>query len=87
MQIRRLSGETEDLELVAEEIEVSSADLSFLLDDGIAYIKLNRFSANTYEQFMRSVESLATESQSLDLILDLRDICWSLMCLEYTFSF
>ena len=73
MHIRSLNGESKDLELQAEDIEVSSADLSFLLDDGVAYIKLNRFSANTYEQFMRSVESLATESQSLDLILDLRD--------------
>lgn len=56
-----------------KEIEVPSADISFRLDDDIAYIKLSRFSANTYEQFMRSVEEMATVNTPLNLVIDLRD--------------
>ncbi len=65
--------EMKQLIVEAEEIEVPSANLSFHADDHVAYIRMTRFSANTYEQFMRSLETLVDDRQSLDLIIDLRD--------------
>lgn len=64
---------THVVSLKPEEIEVPSANLAFTIDDNVAYIKLSRFSANTYEQFMQSVESMVRAGEKLDLVLDLRD--------------
>ncbi|MGA0284055.1 MAG: S41 family peptidase [Saprospiraceae bacterium] len=74
MQLISLAeSEVHELSIEPDEIEVASADISFALDEEIGYIKLSRFSANTYEQFMRSVESMAVENQTLNLVIDLRD--------------
>ena len=73
IKVKSLDSKIDDYTIETKEIEVSSADMSFLLDDGIAYIKLSRFSANTYEQFMRSLESLVVEGENIDIIIDLRD--------------
>ncbi len=59
--------------LESQEIIVPSANTSFLINDDIAYIKLIRFSGNTYEQFMKSVEKLIGDKPSMHLIIDLRD--------------
>jgi carboxyl-terminal processing protease len=67
------SKTSHDLRLKADDIEIPSANMSYLLDDHIAYIKLTRFSANTYEQFMQSIEKLIQDKQALDLVIDLRD--------------
>ncbi|MEO5893440.1 MAG: S41 family peptidase [Ferruginibacter sp.] len=52
-------------------IPVSSVDASYIIDNGIGYIKLNKFSQVTYREFMQALEGL--QKQGLKkLILDLR---------------
>lgn len=52
-------------------IPVSSVDASYIITNGIGYIKLNKFSQVTYREFMQSLEAL--QKQGLKkLILDLR---------------
>ncbi|MEO6731561.1 MAG: S41 family peptidase [Ferruginibacter sp.] len=52
-------------------IPVSSIDASYIIENGIGYIKLNKFSQVTYREFMQALEGL--QKQGLKkLILDLR---------------
>lgn len=65
-KLRQVSVEVADIPL-------SSADISFLIGDNIGYLKLMRFSGNTYEQFVESLDKMAAQSSPLHLILDLRN--------------
>lgn len=52
-------------------IPVSSVDASYIIENGIGYIRLNKFSQVTYREFMKAMEDL--QKQGLKkLILDLR---------------
>ena len=52
-------------------IPVSSVDASYIITNGIGYIRLNKFSQVTYREFMKALEGL--QKQGLQkLILDLR---------------
>lgn len=53
-------------------IPVKSVDVAYMLEPGIGFIRLNKFSANTYEDFMQNLERLQKEGMK-QLILDLRD--------------
>lgn len=57
--------------IVRDKIPLNSIDASFMLDDQIGYIKLNRFSKTSSEEFASSVKSLKSEGMK-DLVLDLR---------------
>ena len=51
-------------------IPVSSVDASYIIENGIGYIKLNKFTQVTYREFMKALEAL--QKQGLKkLILDL----------------
>ena len=65
--------ESETLKIVPQIIEMASANSSYMIDDETAYLQMTRFSANTYEQFMQSVETLIGDRQEMNLIIDLRD--------------
>jgi carboxyl-terminal processing protease len=52
-------------------IPVSSVDAAYMIDNTIAYLKLNKFSEHSYQEFMQSMESLQKQGMK-DLILDLR---------------
>lgn len=53
-------------------IPIFSMDASYMIDDTTGYIRLNKFSETTYEEFMEAMEKL--HSQGIKkLILDLRD--------------
>jgi carboxyl-terminal processing protease len=54
-------------------IPLASADLSYLLDNNTAYIKLVRFSSNTYEQFIESVDQAIHGKEYINLVIDLRE--------------
>jgi len=49
----------------------NSVDVSYMLEDQIGYIKINRFSAKTYEEFMEGVEKLVEDGMK-DIVIDLR---------------
>jgi carboxyl-terminal processing protease len=54
-----------------DRIPIVSVDVGFKVDDQTGYIKINRFSANTYREFMKEMEELQAEGMT-KLILDLR---------------
>lgn len=58
--------------LKRDEIPNESMDVSYMLDNKTGYIKLNRFSATTYEEFMKGVEDLVEKHGMEDLVIDLR---------------
>lgn len=68
-----VSGEQINKDVAIKEIVVASASESYLIEGNIGYIKLARFSGNTYEQFVESMEKMTKDKEELDLILDLRD--------------
>ncbi len=64
---------TDIINLVPENISIPSANHLIMVEDDVAYIKVLRFNANTYRQFMESIESVGEELSPLNLIIDLRD--------------
>ncbi|HMQ63604.1 MAG TPA: S41 family peptidase [Flavilitoribacter sp.] len=58
--------------LKRDKIPVHSLDIAYMLDSKTGYIKLNKFSATTYEEFMGALEKLDKDGQMEDLVLDLR---------------
>lgn len=57
--------------IVRGKIPLHSMDVAYMVDDMIGYIKINRFSATTYEEFYKGLMRLKAEGAER-LILDLR---------------
>ncbi len=55
-----------------EKIPVNSVEAAYMLDKEAGYVKLSRFSANTYEEFMEALEHLVDSLGMKHLVLDLR---------------
>ena len=55
-----------------KEVPIVSVDASYKLTDEVGYIKVNRFSETTYDEFKESLEELLEEGVS-KLVLDLRN--------------
>jgi len=53
-------------------IPLPSLDAAYMIEPGIGYIKLNKFSETTYKEFMRAMEDLKKQGMQ-KLMLDLRD--------------
>lgn len=53
-------------------IPLKSVDVGLKLENGLGYIKINRFSSSTYTEFMTALDKLK-EEQIDGLVLDLRD--------------
>ena len=71
--IRRGRETTERAFTVTRDIiAMHSVDVAYMLDDRTGYIKINRFSANTQEEFMGGLRRLVEEQQMQNLVLDLR---------------
>ena len=60
-----------DFTITRDVIPTYSLDVAYMVDDKIGYIKLNKFSATTYEEFSNAISDLKDEGMS-KLILDLR---------------
>lgn len=58
--------------VVRDKISVHSVEVAYMLDEVTGYIKINRFSANTYEEFMRALEDLVDNQGMKHLVIDLR---------------
>src|SRR5690606_30968300 len=52
-------------------VPIRSVDIAYMLDRETGYIRINRFSATTYREFVESMESLLSQGMTA-LILDLR---------------
>jgi len=59
-----------DFDVVRDKIPIYSVDASYNAGEGIGYIKLNRFSMTTMDEFQKSIKSLKEENVE-NLILDL----------------
>ncbi|MEY3195450.1 MAG: hypothetical protein RIQ78_1547 [Bacteroidota bacterium] len=58
--------------LVRAMIPVHSVDIAYMLDDHTGYIKINRFTNQTYQEFMGALQPLAEGKGLQNLVLDLR---------------
>ena len=65
------ANEQKRVTITRDAIPLSSIDAGYMIGNGIGYIRLNKFSTQTYHEFMETLESL--KKQGLQkLILDLR---------------
>jgi carboxyl-terminal processing protease len=71
LTVETRTGEKKKVELERAKIAIPSVDLGYMVNDSIGYIKINRFSNETYKEFMQVLEGLA-ESGMDDIIIDLR---------------
>jgi carboxyl-terminal processing protease len=58
--------------ITRDKIPMHSVDAAYMLDDKTGYIKINRFSATTYEEFMKAMEDMVDKEGMEDLVIDLR---------------
>ena len=58
--------------LTRDKIPLTSLDVAYEIYPQVGYIKLNRFSATTFDEFKRELKRLKRESSINSLILDLR---------------
>ncbi len=61
-----------EFSITRDKIPMNSVDIGYMLDGKTGYIKINRFSATTYEEFMQNVERLVDEENMEDLVIDVR---------------
>lgn len=69
--VKKLDGVETTFDLTRSPIELSTIDHRQMLNDSLGYIRINRFAANTYKEFMRAVEDLVQEGLD-DLVIDVR---------------
>lgn len=55
-----------------DKVNIKSVDISYMLNDSIGFVKLDRFARNTYSEFKSSLSKLKDKGMTR-LILDLRD--------------
>lgn len=69
---RPKDGEIIEKSLRRKEIPLKSIDASYMLSDELGYIKINRFSETTFEEFDSALKGLIKQ-HATRLVLDLRD--------------
>jgi carboxyl-terminal processing protease len=67
---RRSVGELLDFTIIRDKIPIYSLDASYMINDEIGYIKLNRFAYTTMDEFRTALAELKSRGMQ-DLILDL----------------
>lgn len=60
-----------EFEITRDKIPIYSLDASYMVNNSTGYIKLNRFGATTYDEFMKALSELQKSGMS-SLILDLQ---------------
>jgi carboxyl-terminal processing protease len=68
--LRKDSGDLIDFEIIRDKIPIFSIDASYKVNDNIGYIKINRFSMTTMDEFEQAIQKLRDENVR-DLVLDL----------------
>lgn len=64
-------GKLQTIAVKRGSIPVSSVDAAYMIDNNVGYIKLNKFTENSYEEFMKALEDLKKQGLK-SLIYDLR---------------
>lgn len=57
--------------IIRGEVPIKSVDAFYMLNEGLGYIKINKFAATTYDEFEKALEVLLKEGMQ-KLVLDLR---------------
>lgn len=70
--LRGQEKELREFTITRDKIPVHSVDVAYMIDDNTGYIKINRFSATTYEEFMNELEIMVEEKEMTNLIIDVR---------------
>jgi carboxyl-terminal processing protease len=70
--LRGASRETRRFTILRDVIPVQSVDVAYMLDEQTGYIKINRFSARTHQEFMEALRPLKEQHNMRHLVLDLR---------------
>jgi len=70
---RRGGKELLDFNIIRDKIPINSLDASYMLDEQTGYVKLNRFSATTVDEFTAALSDLDENPGFKNLILDLRE--------------
>ncbi|MBI2731465.1 MAG: S41 family peptidase [Sphingobacteriales bacterium] len=72
VMVKLLRGnEEKNIEITRGIIPLTSVDAAYMIEPSTGYIKLNKFSRKTYEEFMESLDTLKNRGMN-KLILDLR---------------
>ena len=66
------SKELLDLTIGKSRIEVPSVDAYFMLDEKTGFIRLKRFSMETYREFMAAIEDMVKNEAMENLVIDVR---------------
>jgi len=61
-----------DVTVVRGNVPISSIEASYMLDESLGYIKVNRFAESTEEEFNNAIDELVKQGAA-ELIVDLRD--------------
>lgn len=71
----RRAGEPQllDFTITRAPIPVFSVDAAYNLDENTSYVKINRFSATTYDEFVKALETNMEKGGTRNLVIDLRD--------------
>ena len=64
-------GQRKTITVTRGTVPVPSIDAAYMMDDSTGFIKLNRFTTTSYEEFMRAMETLQKQGMK-QLIYDLR---------------
>ena len=70
--LRKGQEELLDFEITRDKIPIYSVDVSYMISDEMGYIKINRFAANTYQEFIEATQKLLDKGMQ-ELVLDLRN--------------
>jgi carboxyl-terminal processing protease len=71
LTVMRRDGSTHAYTITRDKIPTHSVDVAYMVDNTTGYIKINRFAANTYNEFKESLTKLKSQGMQR-MILDLR---------------
>ncbi|MGM0620329.1 MAG: S41 family peptidase [Bacteroidota bacterium] len=69
--VRKSADEMLEFKIIRDKIPINSLDASYMLDESTGYIKLNKFSATTTDEFTEAMNQLNQQNIE-NLVLDLR---------------
>jgi carboxyl-terminal processing protease len=70
--LRGMDSEIKDFVIIRDKIPLTSVEVGYMLDDETGFIKISRFSATTYKEFMEKLEDLVDNKGMKNLVIDLR---------------
>lgn len=68
---RSTSADILDFNLTRADVSVNSIDASYMIDEGIGYIKISKFGGTTYDEFLSAVAKLKSQ-KATSFIIDLQ---------------